>query len=214
MSVTQLSVTVARTLVITLAIAACSTPTTDLPKAGPSKTGQLKTDTARPRLPAVTGTPAAAPTASEGDRAKPSQPPAEPSQLPAHNVSGQPAASPKLEASAPAAPGKVEVKTAPTQIAINASVCGAGGQAAYFETKSQAIYICRSENQSLTYIATPKKQGNSIFLPATAIPDGDETAYMAEDGARRFLIGPVGYRLEENGKAIAQEKVIRDRQFP
>lgn len=203
LSVTQLSVTVARTLVVTLAIAACSIPKTDPPKtdppkADPSKTGQPKTGQIK----------------SEGDRTKPPQPSAKPSQPPAHNVSGQPAALPKPEASAPAAQAEVAVKTIPTQIAINASVCGAGGQAAYFETKSQEIYICRSENQSLTYIATPKQQGNSIFLPATAIPDGDKTAYMAEDGARRFLIGPVGYRLEENGKAIAHEKVIRDRQFP
>lgn len=92
-----------------------------------------------------------------------------------------------------------------------ASICGAEGQEAYFETRQQDIYICRNENDALTYIATPKKEGNSVFLPATAVPDGEATAYLAQDETSVFVVGPFGYRQEEKGKAIAQEKVLRHR---
>ncbi len=162
---------------------------------------------AAPKTPAAPATPPKA--ADQNDKAS-AKATNKPSSQTFNESQAEKAADTKPDA-AKAASEKAAPEKAAAEIAIDESVCGAGGQAAYFETRKQEIYICRSENQSLTYIATPKKKGNSVFLPATAVQDGKKTGYVAEDGDRRFLVSPVGYRLEENGKAITKEKVIRNR---
>lgn len=94
-------------------------------------------------------------------------------------------------------------------IQIDDTVCGAGGQEAYFETKTQEIYICKNEEGALTYIATPKKKGNSAFLPAQKIQQGDVIGYAAIDDAKTYIVTPGGFQLQDNGKAIRSEKVTR-----
>lgn len=94
-------------------------------------------------------------------------------------------------------------------ISIDETVCGAGGQEAYFETRVQEIYICKNAAGSLTYIATPKKKGNSSFLPAQKIQQGDIVGYAAIDEAKTYIVTPGGFQLQENGKPAKSEKVIR-----
>lgn len=96
-----------------------------------------------------------------------------------------------------------------TQISIDETVCGAGGQEAYFETKVQEIYICKNEAGALTYIATPKKKGNSLFLPAQKVQQGELVGYAAIDDARTHIVTPGGYQLQDNGKPSKSEKVTR-----
>lgn len=186
--------------------------TADSPEQNKAAADASATPSSAPETPAATATPPK--TAAQNDKAS-TQATNKPSSQTVNAPQTEKAADAKTAtakaASEKAAPEKATTEKGTTEIAIDESVCGAGGQAAYFETGKQEIYICRSENQSLTYIATPKKKGNSVFLPATAVQDGKKTGYVAEDGDRRFLISPAGYRLEENGKAINQEKVIRNR---
>jgi hypothetical protein len=100
-------------------------------------------------------------------------------------------------------------KSATSEIKIDETVCGAGGQEAYFETKKQEIYICKNEAAALTYIATPKKKGNSIFLPAQKIQQGDIVGYAALDDSKTYIVTPGGFQLQENSKTLQSEKVIR-----
>jgi len=97
----------------------------------------------------------------------------------------------------------------PSPIKIDATVCGAGGQEAYFETKRQEIYICKNEAAALTYIATPKRKGNSIFLPAQKIQQGTITGYAATEDDKIYIVTSTGLRVQEEGQAVRSEKVIR-----
>jgi len=97
----------------------------------------------------------------------------------------------------------------PPPIKIDATVCGAGGQEAYFETKRQEIYICKNEVAALTYIATPKRNGNSIFLPAQKIQQGAITGYAAIEDDRIYIVTSTGLQVQEGGQAVRSEKVIR-----
>ena len=99
--------------------------------------------------------------------------------------------------------------TAANDIQIDETVCGAGGQEAYFETKAQEIYICKNSAGALTYIATPKKKGNSTFLPAQKIQQGDIVGYAAIDDTKTYIVTASGFQLQDNGKAIRSEKVMR-----
>ncbi len=102
-------------------------------------------------------------------------------------------------------PEKIEI----AEIQIDETVCGAGGQEAYFETKVQDIYICKNAEGSLTYIATPKQKGNSFFLPAQKIQQGDLVGYAAIDETKTYIVTSGGFQLQENGKPTQSEKVIR-----
>lgn len=94
-------------------------------------------------------------------------------------------------------------------ISIDETICGAGGQEAYFETKAQEIYICKNEAEALTYIATPKQKGNSLFLPAQKIQQGDLVGYAAIDETKTYIVTSGGFQLQDNGKPTKSEKVIR-----
>lgn len=111
-----------------------------------------------------------------------------------------------------AEPKAASAKAAEQEVAdiqIDDTVCGAGGQEAYFETQTQEIYICKNGEGALTYIATPKKQGNSAFLPAQKIQQGDVIGYAAIDDTKTYIVTPGGFQLQNNGKAIRSEKVTR-----
>lgn len=114
--------------------------------------------------------------------------------------------SPSPEAAAPTDPEK---PTETASITIDETICGAGGQEAYFETKTQEIYICKNEAAVLTYIATPKKKGNSQFLPAQKVQQGGVTGYIAMDDAKTYVVTPGGFQLQDSGKTQKSEKVIR-----
>lgn len=110
---------------------------------------------------------------------------------------------------AAAAKGKEPQKTQTADIRIDETVCGAGGQEAYFETKVQEIYICKNAEGALTYIATPKKKGNSFFLPAQKIQQGNVVGYAAMDETQTYIVTPGGFQRQDNGKPTQSEKVIR-----
>ncbi len=173
-----------------LAIASCSTPTQ------PNPSDVAVTPRATPPSTASSPTPAVQSTPEKSAPAKPDSP--KPAQTTAT------AASPTAVAASPTASPDLK-----PDLKIDQTVCGQGGQAAYFETPKQKIYICRTENAALTYVGTPKKgQANSVFLPAQAIAQ-TPPLYQAKDGTRTYQVGSSGFRLEENGKAIAQEKITR-----
>ncbi len=123
----------------------------------------------------------------------------------------EPAPSPASESpsTSPEAAATAEQATETASITIDETVCGAGGQEAYFETKTQEIYICKNEAEALTYIATPKKKGNSQFLPAQKVQQGDVTGYLALDDTKTYVVTPGGFQLQDSGKTKKSEKVIR-----
>lgn len=188
-------------LAIALVLAGCQPnegPTTDESPA-PAET-QAETQAAAPDQAesGQAGTAASAPKESASDPAKTAVAPAQPA------------------APAPGAPSQAkpdQAKAEADAIQIDETVCGAGGQEAYFETPKQEIYICKNEQQMLTYIATPKTQGNSIFLPAQKVEQGKAIGYVALDEAKTYVIAEKGYQLKENNKVLASERVTR-RQLP
>ncbi len=117
--------------------------------------------------------------------------------------------SPEPEPQTAEATAKEPDKVAVAEIRIDETVCGTGGQEAYFETKAQEIYICKNAENALTYIATPKRKGNSFFLPAQKIQQGDVVGYAAMDDTKTYIVTPGGFQLQDNGKPQKSEKVIR-----
>lgn len=112
-------------------------------------------------------------------------------------------------AKAEVAKGEAPPKNQLAEIRIDETICGAGGQEAYFETKVQEIYICKNEAGALTYIATPKKKGNSLFLQAQKIQQGELVGYAALDETKTYVVTSGGFQLQDNGKPTQSEKVIR-----
>lgn len=108
-----------------------------------------------------------------------------------------------------AAPAHKLNQSKSTKIRIDETVCGAGGQEAYFETKTQEIYICKNEAAALTYIATPKKKGNSLFLPAQKVQQGNVVGYAAIEKAKTYIVTSNSFQIQDNGKLARSEKVIR-----
>lgn len=133
---------------------------------------------------------------------------APPSGAPTSTAASAVAPSPQAAAPQAAAP-QAAAPAASREPQIDETTCGAGGQEAYFETKQQEIYICKNEAAALTYIATPKKNGNSIFLPAQKIQQGNIVGYAALDDSRTYIVTPGGFQLQENSKTLKSEKVIR-----
>lgn len=158
--------------------------------------------------PANTASPPPAPKSASPSAASPPavQPGDPPATKPAAKPESPSPAKPPVQSPAPSA-----AQSSP-EIAIDQSICGAGGQEAYFKTKGQEIYICKNEAGALTYIATPK-QGNSIFLPVQKVQQGDTTGYVALDQAKTYIVTAQGFQLKENSKVLASEKVIQ-RQMP
>lgn len=156
---------------------------------------------------------AIAPQASDGSKnAEPA--PSGAGKPPSQSGAAQPAPPSASGSSSNPSPGPAQAKSATkpgteTTISIDQTVCGAGGQEAYFETKIQEIYICKNEAEALTYIATPKQKGNSLFLPAQKIQQGELVGYAAIDETKTYIITSGGFQLQDNGKPTKSEKVIR-----